>query len=98
MQGAPFYIKLKQMSACSFEVSFTASKETILAKTKKTMESQGGNFNGDENGGNFNISIMGYTVAGSYTVTGNLLNVLIDEKPVLIPCSAIQSYLEKQLN
>lgn len=86
------------MSACTFEVTFTASKESVFTKTKKTMESQGGTFNGDENGGNFHLSIMGYTVAGSYIVNGNNLAVIIDEKPMLIPCSAIQTYLEKQLN
>lgn len=86
------------MSACTFEVSFTASPDQILSKTKKTIEGQGGTFTGDIEGGNFHLSLMGYTVAGSYKVDNSKLLVLIDEKPMLIPCSAIQQYLEKQLN
>lgn len=86
------------MAACTFEVSFTASADEILSKTKKTIEGQGGTFNGNVDGGNFHLSLMGYTVAGSYTVDKNQLLVLIDEKPMLIPCSVIQQYLEKQLN
>lgn len=86
------------MSVCSFEVNFSGSKEAILAKTKKTIEGQGGSFNGTEEGGSFHITLMGYTVSGGYTVAGQTLSVLIDEKPMLIPCSAIESYLQKQLN
>lgn len=86
------------MSACSFNISFTADTAVVLEKAKKTVESQGGTFNGDDQRGSFDISVMGFTVVGSYIVEGNDLAILIDEKPMMIPCSAIESFLNSKLN
>lgn len=86
------------MSACNFNISFSADKTEVLAKAKKTVESQGGTFNGDGDRGNFDLSVMGFTVIGSYVVEGNTLAILIDEKPMMIPCSAIESFLTSKLN
>lgn len=86
------------MSACSFNILFSADKTVVLAKAKQTVESQGGTFSGDAHKGNFNISVMGFTVVGSYSVEGNDLAILIDEKPMMIPCSAIESFLTSKLN
>ena len=86
------------MSACNFTIPFTKSVTEILEKAKKTIESQSGNFKGDENSGNFDVSIFGNTVIGSYTVTGQELNIDISEKPFLVPCNMIESFLKNQLN
>ena len=43
------------------------------------------------------ISVLGSEIRGSYTIYGQDLNVSIDSKPFLIPCSTIQSYLTKHL-
>ena len=86
------------MSACNFTIPFTKSVTEILEKAKKTIESQSGNFKGDENSGNFDVSIFGNTVIGSYTVTGKELNIDISEKPFLVPCNMIESFLKNQLN
>lgn len=86
------------MSACNFTIPFTKSVTEILEKAKKTIESQSGNFTGDENAGNFDVSIFGNTVIGSYTVTGQELNIDISEKPFLVPCNMIESFLKNQLN
>ncbi len=86
------------MPACSFNIAFTADPAIVLAKAKKTVESQNGTFNGDAEKGSFDISVMGFTVVGSYMVEGNNLAILIDEKPMMIPCSAIESFLTSKLN
>jgi len=86
------------MSACNFTIPFTKSVTEILEKAKKTIESQSGNFTGDENAGNFDVSIFGNTVIGSYTVIGQNLNIDITEKPFLVPCNMIESYLKNNLN
>ena len=92
------YKKNKKMSACNFSIPFTKSVTEVLAKAKKTVEAQGGNFNGDENEGNFNVSIFGNTVIGSYMVKGEELNIDITEKPFLVPCNMIENFLKSQLN
>ena len=86
------------MSACNFTIPFTKSAMDVLEKAKKTVESQGGNFTGDENSGNFDVSIFGNTVVGSYAVIGQELNFDITDKPFLVPCNMIENFLKSQLN
>jgi len=86
------------MSDCNININFSGSAEEILNKAKSAVESQGGLFEGDLNSGNFNISLMSNTVAGSYAVEGSLLKLTITEKPMFVPCSAIESYLSKKLS
>lgn len=86
------------MSACNFTIPFTKSVTEILEKAKKTVKSQGGNFTGDESKGNFDVSIFGNTVIGSYLVSGQDLNIDITDKPFLVPCNMIENFLKSQLN
>ena len=86
------------MSACNFSIPFSGDPETVLRKAKSTVESQGGSFNGDLSSGNFDVSVFGNTIAGSYNVLGQNLDIVIDSKPFLIPCSTIESFLTKQLS
>lgn len=86
------------MSACNFTIPFSASPEAIMQKAKSSVESQGGTFTGDATQGKFELSIFGNAILGSYTVARNELNVVIDEKPFLVPCSAIESFLKRQLS
>ena len=84
--------------SCNFNIPFSGSAEVTLQKAKTAVESQGGNFTGDESAGNFDVSIFGNTIIGNYTVSGQDLNLVISEKPFLVPCSAIESFLVKQLS
>lgn len=86
------------MSACNFTIPFTKSVTDILEKAKKTVEAQNGNFTGDETKGNFDVSIFGNTVVGSYEVFDQSLNIDIIEKPFLVPCNMIENFLKSQLN
>lgn len=86
------------MSACNFTIAFTRSATEILDKAKKTVEGQNGNFTGDTASGNFDVNVFGNTVVGSYTVDGQNLNIEITDKPFLVPCSMIESFLKGQLS
>ena len=86
------------MSACNFIIPFSGSAANILAKARSAVESQNGNFTGDETNGNFEVSIFSNSIAGSYNVSGQSLEITIDSKPFLVPCSAIESFLTKQIN
>lgn len=85
------------MAACQFKIPFSVPIAGMVEKARQVVESQGGQFTGDEQSGNFNVSIMGNTIIGSYKAEGNELIVQIDEKPVFAPCSLIESYLKQQL-
>ncbi len=86
------------MSACNFTIPFTKDTTEILDKAKKTVESQGGSFTGDTTAGNFNVSVFGNTIVGTYVVEGQSLNIDITDKPFLVPCSMIEGFLKGQLN
>ena len=86
------------MAACNFSVNFTKPVGEILAKAKETVESQEGNFNGDDTKGNFDVTVFGNTIIGAYTVEGNVLNIDITDKPFMVPCSMIESFLTSKLN
>lgn len=85
------------MADCNFNISFTSPAQEVYEKAKKTVESQGGTFTGDLNAGNFSISVFGNDISGSYTVEGNNMNILIEEKPFLVPCSMIESFLKMNI-
>ena len=85
------------MAACEFTLPFTGQPQDVLGKARSAVQKQGGNFEGDETNGNFDISVFGNTIAGSYNVDGQSLNIVINSKPFLIPCSTIEGFLKNQL-
>ena len=85
------------MSKCNFSIPFSGSPEDVFNKAKAAVEKQGGTFTGDVSGGNFSINVFG-NISGSYTVSDNQLNIVIEDKPMMIPCSAIENVLKNQIS
>ncbi|MGZ8538135.1 MAG: hypothetical protein ACXWV9_07715 [Flavisolibacter sp.] len=85
------------MAKCNFTIDFQGSPEEVYNKAKSAVEKQGGNFSGDSSSGNFSINVFG-TISGSYTVSGQQLHIAVDEKPMMIPCSAIENVLKGQIS
>jgi hypothetical protein len=86
------------MSDCNINIPFTDSVSAAIAKAKGAIENQNGTFNGDENSGDFEVSVFGNTIKGSYSVTGKMLNLVITHKPFFVPCSTIESLLLKEIS
>jgi hypothetical protein len=84
------------MSKCSFAIPFSGSAMEMLNKAQTAVEQQGGRFSGDAAGGHFSLQVFG-TIAGRYTVAGQELHIVIEEKPMMIPCGVIESALKKQI-
>lgn len=89
---------IKLMSTCNFSIPFSGSPASIHSKAQAAIQDQGGHFRGDDHSGEFELSVLGSTIRGSYQISGQELNVTIDNKPFMIPCSTIQSYLAKHLD
>ncbi len=85
------------MSGCKFNIPFSGNPDEILNKAKAAIEKQGGQFTGDGQSGKFDVSAMGNTIAGSYTVNGNDLSIVIDNKPFFIPCDMVEGFLKSKL-
>jgi len=86
------------MSTCNFSIPFTGKAETILAKAKAAVESLNGNFSGDINSGNFEVSVFANSIKGHYNVSGQNLSLTITDKPFLIPCSTVESFLKSKIS
>ncbi len=85
------------MAACNFSIPFSGDPQQVLNKARSTVQGQGGNFEGDINGGNFDVNVFGNAIAGSYSVAGQNMEVVNHSKPFLIPCSTIESFLKSQI-
>ena len=85
------------MSACSFSIPFTGAPQDVLNRARSAVQGQGGTFTGDASGGNFGVNVFGNSIKGSYSVSGQNLNVVIDSKPFFVPCGTIENFLKSQL-
>jgi hypothetical protein len=85
------------MSSCSFSVSIPDLAENMVNKAKSAIEGQGGHFDGDLTSGRFKVQVLG-EIEGSYTITGQLMNIQITSKPMFITCSQIESFMKNQLS
>ena len=50
------------MAACNFSIPFRGNPEQVLTKARSTVQSQGGNFEGDTNSGDFSVSVFGNSI------------------------------------
>lgn len=85
------------MSACNFSIPFSGTPADILTRAEAAIHEQGGLFSGDHQSGIFKLTVLGSDISGSFNISGQELNVVIDSKPFMIPCSTIQSYLIRHL-
>ncbi len=86
------------MSSCNFSFPFSGDPEAIVAKAKGVIESQNGIFTGNTSTGNFEVTLLANTVKGSYTITAQILDLTITDKPFFVPCGTIESFLRSKIS
>ncbi len=84
--------------SCKFSVNFSEPAESAVLKAKNAVESQSGIFNGDVNRGDFEVTVFGNNIKGNYTVSGQILNIEITDKPFFVPCNMIETFLAKNIS
>ena len=92
-----YHLALFWLQNFNFSIPFSASADQVLGKARTAVQQQGGLFEGDASGGHFDVSVFGNTIRGSYEVAGQTLNITIDDKPFLLPCSAIEGFLKNSI-
>lgn len=85
------------MADCNFSIPFSGDSQQVINKARAAVQGQGGTLSGDDNSGQFQVSVFGSTIAGQYAVVGNELQIQVTDKPFMIPCSIIEGFLSKQL-
>ncbi len=78
---------------CNFKIEFKGTAAEAVARAKAGIEKAGGTFNGNTERGHF--SIPSPSIAGNYTIEGQVVNIMITKKPFYIPCSAIEAKLRE---
>lgn len=86
------------MAECNFSIPFNAPALQIITKAKSAIINQNGIFNGDEKSGEFQVSLFGNTIKGNYTITRQVMNLVITQKPFFVPCSTIENLLMKEIS
>jgi len=82
---------------CSFGIDFAGSPEELVSKARSMIEDAGGAFSGDTNVGNYTVKLPLGEVRGDYRVEPGKLAFQITKKPMMVPCSAIESFLRSKL-
>lgn len=85
------------MPGCNFSIPFSGDISAVLAKVRSAIESQNGMFNGNNSFGNFDVSVMSNTIVGNYSVSGQIINISISQKPFFVPCNTIENFLKSKL-
>jgi len=83
--------------ACAFSIPFSGAPTDVLSKARTAVEGQGGTFTGDASGGGFDVTVLENTIKGSYTISGQNLQINILSKPFFLPCNTIEGFLKNQL-
>ena len=83
--------------ACNFSIPFASDPQQVINKAKNAVQGQGGFFEGDTAAGKFDVIVFGNTIKGSYTVSGQQMNIIIDTKPFFVPCNTIEGFLKAQI-
>jgi len=84
--------------ACEFSIPFSGTPTNVLSKAQSAIQGQGGSFTGDDTGGAFDVTVIGNTIKGTYSVSGQNLLIRILSKPFFLPCNTIEGYLKNQLS
>lgn len=84
--------------ACKFQLPFSEPAESALQKARAAVESQNGVFNGDSRSGEFELTVFGNFIKGNYTIEGQILHLVVTDKPFFVPCNMIEGFLKKEIS
>ena len=85
------------MAECSFTYKLTVPRAELLQEIKKLVQDFKGEFQGDEQTGNFQVDIMMGKLVGQYQVEGDQVRIDILEKPFLVGSGIINQTIKEYL-
>ena len=94
------------MSACQFDFSLPVETGGLVRALRADFARFGGTVSGDEGPdgfGEFSLPTPLGTFSGTYEVStptpgACAIHIEVDEKPMFVPCSAIEEHLGRRLN
>ena len=77
------------MAKCSFSFEFPISAEDLVRRVDEAIEKAGGELSGDSSEGAYYIPTPIGPITGTYTVTGQTIQIEVTQKPVILTCNMI---------
>jgi len=81
------------VSQCRFQFEFPGSGTALVERIRAKMTGSGGQFEGSDAVGRFSLPTPVGAFEGSYSIDKNTIWVEVTEKPIFVPCSAIEAKL-----
>ena len=82
------------MAQCEFTIPFNVAAMDVADKARRAIGGAGGNFQGDEEAGKFDVSTPLGVIRGTYVIQHPNIYVTITEKPFLVSCGMIEKQLK----
>ncbi|CAN5242802.1 hypothetical protein BH11BAC6_BH11BAC6_12870 [soil metagenome] len=83
---------------CNFSIKFDSNVHHIISRAKDAINGAGGNFEGNEETGGFDLNTFMGQIQGNYNILDDLISINITKKPMLVPCGEIEKQLRKYLS
>lgn len=83
------------MARCSFSIDISDTPEELIRKAKAGITQANGSFDGDTNQGSFRVPTPLGAISGTYEMEASAISIAIQNKPMLLSCSRIESELRK---
>nr|WP_068890285.1 hypothetical protein [Pedobacter panaciterrae] len=84
---------------CNFSIEYPKPKNEMVDQLKAAIEGQtAGLFQGNTSAGAFSFSAKGFKLAGNYSITGDIVQVEVTDKPWLLSCRKIEAEIRKYLD
>ena len=77
--------------ACTLRIKLKHPIDEVYQIALREIERFGATYKGDMNGGSFKLEVLGMQFKGDIQVEGNSIVVNLTDKPLLVPCSVIES-------
>jgi hypothetical protein len=83
--------------ACKFYIPYTESITDLLKKGIQEAREFNGVFNANEQFGDFKIPAFNSFFTGRYLVNETTIEVIISDKPFIVPCVLIEKFLKTHI-
>ena len=83
--------------ACNFKIISKQNIDETYQIALREIEHFGVKYDGDATGGRFGVNILGMTFKEIVKVEGTVILVEITDKPLLVPCSFIESSVKNYM-
>lgn len=86
------------MADNKISIPLTKAPDVVIEAIRNRVAEQKGTFTGDTTKGQFAVAIPVFgKVAGTYTIPAKTLEIVITDKPMMLPIGKIETWLKNQL-